>query len=54
MHAIHHDGSVYMSSSIIDNRFVIRMAILAFRTKKETIDEAVAMIERCLEEVNTN
>lgn len=54
MEAIHHDGSVYMSSSIIDNRFVIRMAILAFRTKKETIDEAVAMIERCLEEVSTN
>lgn len=51
MDAIHRDGSVYMSSSIIDNRFVIRMAILAFRTKKETIDEAVAMIKRCLGEV---
>ncbi len=51
MDEIHKDGSVYLSSSIIDNRFVIRIAILAFRTKKETIDEAVDMISRCLGEV---
>lgn len=49
MNDIHADGSVFLSSSMIDNRFVIRMAILAFRTKKETIDEAVEMIKRCLE-----
>ncbi len=48
---IHKDGSVYLSSSIVDHRFVIRIAILAFRTKKETIDEAVEMINRCLERV---
>lgn len=52
MDAIHADGSVFLSSSIIDNRFVIRIAILAFRTKKETIDEAVEMIQRCLAKVN--
>jgi glutamate/tyrosine decarboxylase-like PLP-dependent enzyme len=51
MQEIHADGSVFLSSSVIDNRFVIRMATLAFRTKKETIDEAVEMIERCLEKV---
>jgi glutamate/tyrosine decarboxylase-like PLP-dependent enzyme len=51
MQEIHADGSVFLSSSVIDNRFVIRMAILAYRTKKETIDEAVEMIERCLEKV---
>ena len=51
MQEIHADGSVFLSSSVIDNRFVIRMAILAFRTKKGTIDEAVEMIERCLEKV---
>lgn len=51
MQEIHADGSVFLSSSVIDNRFVIRMAILAFRTKKEIIDEAVEMIERCLEKV---
>ncbi|WP_373710025.1 aspartate aminotransferase family protein [Kaistella sp.] len=52
MDAIHADGSVFLSSSIIDNRFVIRIAILAFRTKKETVDEAVEMIQRCLAKVN--
>ncbi|WP_226064385.1 pyridoxal phosphate-dependent decarboxylase family protein [Kaistella polysaccharea] len=51
MDAIHADGSVFLSSSIIDNRFVIRIAILAFRTKKEIIDEAVEMIKNCLAKV---
>lgn len=48
MNEIHKDGSVFLSSSIINKQFVIRIAILAFRTKKETIDEAVEMIARCL------
>ncbi len=52
MDEIHADGSVFLSSSIVENRFVIRMAILSFRTKKETIDEAVAMIESCLKKIN--
>lgn len=51
MDVIHKDGSVFLSSSVIDERFVIRIAILAFRTKKETIDEAVTMIERSLKEI---
>lgn len=51
MNEIHKDGSVFLSSSIINKQFVIRIAILAFRTKKETIDEAVEMISRCLKSV---
>ncbi len=51
MDEIHADGSVFLSSSIINKQFVIRIAILAFRTKKETIDEALAMIESCLKKV---
>lgn len=51
MNEIHKDGSVFLSSSIIDKQFVIRIAILAFRTKKETVDEAVEMISRCLKVV---
>lgn len=53
MDAIHADGSVFLSSSIICNHFVIRIAILAFRTKNETVDEAVEMIQRCLAKVNS-
>ena len=51
MDEIHADGSVFLSSSIIDDRFVIRIAILAFRTKKKTIDEALEMIRNCLKKV---
>lgn len=51
MDEIHADGSVFLSSSIIDGRFVIRIAILAFRTKKEVIDEAIEMIVSCLKKI---
>lgn len=54
MGEIHQDGSVFLSSSVIEGRFVIRIAILAFRTKKETIDEAIEMINRCLQKVLSN
>ena len=33
-----------MSSTVIKDRFVIRMALLAFRTKLTTIDLAMEMI----------
>ncbi|PQB06052.1 pyridoxal phosphate-dependent decarboxylase family protein [Aureitalea marina] len=46
--AIHQDGRVFLSSTMIGDRFVIRMAILAFRTKLETIDLALEMIHDCL------
>lgn len=51
MEAIHRDGSVFLSSSIVNKQFVIRMAILSFRTKRSTIDKALAMIARCLKEI---
>jgi glutamate/tyrosine decarboxylase-like PLP-dependent enzyme len=48
MELIHADGSVFLSSSTIGGRFVIRIAILAFRTKLHTVDRALEMIQRCL------
>ncbi|MHA6697268.1 pyridoxal phosphate-dependent decarboxylase family protein [Chryseobacterium sp. A321] len=48
---IHRDGRVFLSSTQIASKFVIRMAILSFRTKKETIDLAVQMIEENLQKV---
>jgi len=54
MQFIHEDGSVFLSSTKIEDKFVIRMAILSFRTKKETIDKAIKMIESCLLKVNTH
>jgi aromatic-L-amino-acid decarboxylase len=48
---LHKDGEVFLSSTKINEKFVIRMAILSFRTKLSTIDKAVAMIERALNKV---
>lgn len=54
-HTIHQeilkDGSVFLSSSIIDNAFVIRIAILSFRTKKSTIDKAIKMLKTIIEKI---
>ncbi len=48
MEEIHKDGSVFLSSTSLNGKFVIRMALLVFRTKKHTIDRALDMIERSL------
>ncbi len=48
MELIHKDGTIFLSSTIINNKFVIRIAIGSFRTKKATIDKAVKMIHNCL------
>ena len=48
MEFIHEDGRIFLSSTKINGKQVIRMAILSFRTKQETIDVCVEMIERCL------
>lgn len=49
MEYIHQDGSVFLSSTLLKDNFVIRMAILSFRTKMATIDEALRMIKRSLD-----
>jgi len=48
---IHKVGDVFFSSTLINDKFVIRMAILSFRTKLETIDKAVIMFENAIKEV---
>jgi len=46
---IHKNGDVFLSTTKINGKFVIRMAILSIRTKKATIDIAIEMIQKCLE-----
>ena len=41
---IHQNGNVYFSSTTINNRFVIRIAILSFRTKLQQVEEAIQML----------
>lgn len=46
--AMHKDGDIFLSSTRINGKFVIRMAILSFRTKLKTIDRAIVMIKKAL------
>jgi len=46
MQEIHNDGQIFLSSTTIKDKFVIRLAILSFRTKLHTIDKAIAMIDK--------
>ena len=48
---IHNDGEIFLSSTIINGRFVIRMAILSFRTKIHTIDKTIKMLERVIKNI---
>jgi len=48
MELIHEDGRIFLSSTKLNGQVVIRMAILSFRTKKNTIDTCVEMVKRCL------
>lgn len=42
------DGEIFFSTTNISNKFVIRIAVLSFRTHKRTIDKGINMIKRCL------
>ena len=45
---IHENGDVFFSTTKINQKFVIRLAILSIRTKKVTIDTAITMLQKCL------
>ncbi|MCK5637355.1 MAG: aminotransferase class V-fold PLP-dependent enzyme [Flavobacteriaceae bacterium] len=49
---MHQDGRVFFSSTIINEKFVIRIAILSFRTKLKIIDKSIEMIDECLTKTN--
>lgn len=49
MELMHEDGRVFFSSTLLNDKFVIRIAILSFRTKKNTLDKAIDMIADCIE-----
>ena len=45
VHAIHQDGTVFLSSTMVNGQFTLRMAVSAFRTHLETIQRALDIIE---------
>jgi len=38
------DGRVFLSSTMLDGRFTLRLAVLAFRTHRRTIDLALRVL----------
>ncbi|MAP55824.1 aminotransferase class I/II-fold pyridoxal phosphate-dependent enzyme [Altibacter sp.] len=49
---LHANGHVFLSSTRIGEKFVIRMALLSFRTKLATVDCALEMIDNVLKKVS--
>jgi glutamate/tyrosine decarboxylase-like PLP-dependent enzyme len=45
LEAIRRDGRIFLSSTQLDGRFTLRMAALAHRTHRETIDLALVVLE---------
>jgi glutamate/tyrosine decarboxylase-like PLP-dependent enzyme len=41
---VRRDGRVFLSSTLLDGRYVIRLAALAFRTHRRTIDLAIQIL----------
>jgi glutamate/tyrosine decarboxylase-like PLP-dependent enzyme len=41
---VRHDGRVFLSSTMIDGRYTLRLVALAFRTHRRTIDTALAVL----------
>jgi glutamate/tyrosine decarboxylase-like PLP-dependent enzyme len=42
--AVRHDGRIFLSSTMLDGRFTIRMAALSHRTHRRTIDLTLAIL----------
>lgn len=51
---IHRDGRVFISSTMLDSKFTLRVAILAFRTHLETIDLALEILKEKAENIARN
>lgn len=49
--ATHRDGRVFLSSTMIDGKFVLRLAVLAFRTHLDTIDLTLDILRECVREL---
>jgi glutamate/tyrosine decarboxylase-like PLP-dependent enzyme len=46
LEAVHEDGKVFITSTRIDGKFTLRLAVLNFRTHRETIDYLLDLLQR--------
>lgn len=52
LHEIVKDGRVFISSTMLDGKFTLRLAVLAFRTHLQTIDLTLKLLKDKVEELN--
>ncbi len=45
---IHNDGRVFISSTMIDGKFTLRLAVLHFRTHKDTVDLTIEALKEAV------
>jgi glutamate/tyrosine decarboxylase-like PLP-dependent enzyme len=48
---VQRDGRVFISSTMLDDRFTLRLAVLSFRTHLHTIDTAIEILEQKAKEL---
>jgi glutamate/tyrosine decarboxylase-like PLP-dependent enzyme len=51
--AVRHDGRIFISSTLLEGRFTLRMVALHFRTHRRTIDLAISVLREQLERLQT-
>jgi len=54
MNLMMEDGELFFSSTTIKKKFVIRVAVLSFRTKIDEIDRAIKMIKRVMQKLDNH
>jgi glutamate/tyrosine decarboxylase-like PLP-dependent enzyme len=52
LEAVHTDGRVFISSTQIDGNFVLRLAVLHFRTHLDRVDYLLALLKRLVQELD--
>ncbi len=52
--AIQQDGRIFLSSTMIDGKFTLRLAVLGFRTHLDTIEQAIEILQEKAREIEAN
>ena len=50
LQAVHNDGKVFITSTMIDGKYTLRLAVLNFRTHRETIDYLLELLQQKVSE----
>jgi aromatic-L-amino-acid decarboxylase len=52
LQAVHEDGKVFITSTMIDGKYTLRLAVLNFRTHRETIDYLLELLQQKVRELS--